>query len=247
MKIGVSALATAMGKFEYEIDYYINLGLDCIEILHDFPNDEFDIDILNSYDVNYSIHSPFNDVNIASIDKHIRKTSINEIKASIDLANKIDSEIVVIHPGKISYGARSYEDLVYKLNDESFKELSIYANDAGVYPCFENMPNIEGFMYKDVAKLNKIVEEVEGYITLDIGHAHTNGYIPEDLYFDRVKHIHVHDNDGSDDTHITLGEGTFNLNKFFDYFSKNNYSYIYLLELHTKESIKNSLDFMKNL
>ncbi len=247
MKIGVSALATAMEKFEDEIDYYINLGLDCIEILHDFPNDEFDIDILNSYDVNYSIHSPFNDVNIASIDKHIRKTSINEIKASIDLANKIDSEIVVIHPGKISYGARSYEDLVYKLNDEAFKELSICANDAGVYPCFENMPNIEGFMYKDVAKLNKIVEEVEGYITLDIGHAHTNGYIPEDLYFDRVKHIHVHDNDGNDDTHITLGEGTFNLNKFFDYFSKNNYSYIYLLELHTKESIKNSLDFMKNL
>ena len=247
MKIGVSALATAMKKFEDEIDYYVNLGLDCIEILHDFPNDEFDIDILNSYDVTYSIHSPFNDVNIASIDKHIRKTSINEIKASIDLANKIDSEIVVIHPGKISYSARLYEDLVYKLNDEAFKELTIYANDAGVYPCFENMPDIEGFMYKDITKLNKIVEEIDGYITLDLGHAHTNGYIPENLYFDRVKHIHVHDNDSNDDTHVTLGEGTFNLNKFFDYFAKNNYEDVYLLELHSKESIKNSLDFIKNL
>lgn len=247
MKIGVSALATAKEKFENELDYYAELGLDCVEILHDFPNDEFDIDILNSYDVNYSIHSPFNDVNIASLDKHIRKTSIEEIKSSIDLANKIDSEIVVIHPGKITYGARPYEDKVYELNDQSFKELSIYANDAGVYPCFENMPDIEGFMYKDINQLNKIIEEVDGYMTLDLGHAHTNGYVPEDLYFDRVKHIHVHDNDGSDDTHVTLGEGTFNLNNFFDYFAKKQYVDIYLLELHSKESIKNSLDFIKNL
>ena len=247
MKIGVSALATDKIKFEDEIEYYANLGLDCVEILHDFPNDEFDLDILNSYDINYSIHSPFNDLNIASLDKHIRRTSINEVKSSIDLANKIDAEVVVIHPGKISYGARNYVDYVYELNDDAFKEIANYAHDAGVYPCFENMPDIEGFMYKDVNQLMNIIEEVDGYMTLDLGHAHTNNYKPEELYFDRVKHIHVHDNDGSDDTHLTLNEGTFNLNNFFNLFEKKGYSDVYLLELHSKESIKNSLDFINNL
>ena len=46
--------------------------------------------------------------------------------------------------------------------------------------------------------------------TLDIGHAHINGHVDDFLSrpFDRIFNLHVHDNDGKDDTHLPLGKGT---------------------------------------
>ena len=47
-------------------------------------------------------------------------------------------------------------------------------------------------------------------MTLDIGHAHINGHMEEFLSrpFDRVWNMHLHDNKGSEDEHLPLGEGS---------------------------------------
>ena len=46
--------------------------------------------------------------------------------------------------------------------------------------------------------------------TLDIGHAHINGHLEEFLShpFATIFNIHLHDNQGSEDQHLPLGEGT---------------------------------------
>ena len=90
-------------------------------------------------------------------------------------------------------------------------------------------------MYQDINLLNETLTELDMPMTLDIGHAHTAGFAPEEMYFDCVKHIHVHDNPGDDDTHLTLGEGSLAVNDFFDVFMNKRYDGIYMLELHTKK------------
>ena len=186
------------------------------------------IELINSYELKYTIHSAYTDLNIASFNKAIQKASINEIERSIDFAVDIDSDIVVIHPGIVSYTARNQVDFVYSL-------------------CIENLPAIQGFMYQDINLLNETLTELDMPMTLDIGHAHTAGFAPEEMYFDCVKHIHVHDNPGDDDTHLTLGEGSLAVNDFFDVFMSKGYDGIYMLELHSVDSIKKSLEYMKEL
>lgn len=246
MKIGVSSLATFGNKIEEQLEYLSTLNLDSIEILHDFPNFNINTETLKSFSIDYSIHSRIIDMNICSLNESISKSSINEIKKSIDLANSLDSEIIVVHPGKIPFLGKNYEDKIYKKSKESFEEIANYGKEMGVLACIENMPKIEGFMYLDLNKLNQLVEELEIAMTLDIGHAHTAGFTAEECYFDSIKHIHIHDNFGNEDSHLALGEGNFDLNQFFNIFSKNKYNGQYIIEVNNKESINKSLDYLKN-
>lgn len=62
------------------LEYAEKLGIKYVEIMNEYPNDSVDADMMNSYDIKYSIHSPITDLNIASLNKSIQKASINEIK-----------------------------------------------------------------------------------------------------------------------------------------------------------------------
>lgn len=253
MKIGASVLATKDIALERSLEYFdSNKYIDYVEIIQQYPYREIDedeklIDTINSYDLKYTIHAPFIDINIASLNSAVSNTSVSEIKRSVDLANMIDSDIIVVHPGIIGFNGRGKEELIYKIAEDKLKDIGDYAKDNGVNACIENLPNIIDFMYVDLNLLEKTLEKLKLPMTLDIGHAHTAGFTPDEIYFDSVKHIHVHDNNGRDDTHLALGEGTFDLNRFFDIFAKNKYDGIYMLELNSIDSIEKSIEFMKNL
>ncbi len=245
MKIGASTLSGFKDNLKSNLDYFEKLGLKYAEILHQYPNDNINPDILESYDLKYSIHSPLMNINIACLNKGIREASINEIKKSIDLASKIDANIVVIHPGMIPFLGRAFEKEIYELANESFKELGQYGEDRGVIATIENMPNFKGHMYKNMFELNNILEDLDMYMTLDIGHAYHSGYTPEDMYFNRVKHIHIHDNNGDDDSHLALGEGSIDLKKIISKYEDKNYKNIYTIEVNDKESVKKSINYLK--
>ena len=57
----------------------------------------------------------------------------------------------------------------------------------------------------------------------------------------------MHDNNGDDDTHLALGDGTFDVNGFFDIFTDKKYDGIYMLELINVDFVEKSLEYMKNL
>ena len=73
MKIGASMLATEDRTIEEALEYFdSNKHIDYVEIVHDYPyreiNDDNElIDLINSYDLKYTIHAPFIDINIASL------------------------------------------------------------------------------------------------------------------------------------------------------------------------------------
>ena len=115
MKIGASMLATEDRTIEEALEYFdSNKYIDYVEIVHDYPyreiNDDNElIDLINSYDLKYTVHAPFIDVNIASLNPAVADFSVSEIERSIDLANMIDSNIVVVHPGILGFHGRGRE------------------------------------------------------------------------------------------------------------------------------------------
>lgn len=246
MKIGASTLAGIEFELEKTLDFIENLGIEYAELVHQYPAEFIDSEILESYNLKYSIHAPFMDVNIASPQDQSRLNSIAQIKSSIDLANEINAEAVVVHPGLISFLANKYfKKEVYEFANESIKEIGDYAKDLGVMATIENMPNFESMIYQNIADLNQLLVENEMHMTLDIGHANHVGYTPDEMIFDSIKHIHVHDNLGDDDSHLPLGEGSIDLKYIINTLESKNYDGIYILEVNDYDSIKKSNEYMK--
>ena len=246
MKIGASTLAGIEFELEKTLDFIENLGIEYAELVHQYPAEFIDSEILESYSLKYSIHAPFMDVNIASPQDQSRLNSIAQIKSSIDLANEINAEAVVVHPGLISFLANKYfKKEVYEFANQSIKEIGDYAKNLGVMATIENMPNFESMIYQNIADLNQLLVENEMHMTLDIGHANHVGYAPEDMIFDSIKHVHVHDNLGDDDSHLPLGEGSIDLKYIINTLESKNYDGIYILEVNDYDSIKKSYEYMK--
>ena len=246
MKIGASTLAGIEFELEKTLDFIENLGIEYAELVHQYPAEFIDSEILESYSLKYSIHAPFMDVNIASPQDQSRLNSIAQIKSSIDLANEINAEAVVVHPGLISFLANKYfKKEVYEFANQSIKEIGDYAKDLGVMATIENMPNFESMIYQNIADLNQLLVENEMHMTLDIGHANHVGYAPDEMIFDSIKHVHVHDNLGDDDSHLPLGEGSIDLKYIINTLESKNYDGIYILEVNDYDSIKKSYEYMK--
>ncbi len=245
MKLGASTLAGLHENLEDILDFIEDLGLEYAELVHQFPYEKIEAELLESYNLKYSIHSPFMDVNIASLQERSRLNSITQIKSSIDLANEIDAETVVVHPGLMPFLARPFEDKVYETANESIKELGDYGKDLGITVAIENMPTFEGMIYQSLERLDKLLRENEMFMTLDIGHANHVGYPAEAMYFDSIKHIHAHDNFGDDDSHLALGDGSIDLKHIINTFESNNYDGIYIIEVNDEDSIKKSYEYIK--
>ena len=246
MKIGASTLAGLKDKLEDSLEFIESLGLEYAEFLHQHPNEFVDQDIFGSYNLKYSVHAPFMDLNIASLQQKSRINSIEQIKTSIDLANEINAEAVVVHPGLITFLGRNFKDEVYSLANESIKEIGDYGKDLGVLVTIENMPAFESMIYQNMNDLNDILVELDMSMTLDIGHANHVGYTADEMYFDSIKHVHAHDNNGDDDSHLPLGEGSIDLKHIINTLEAKNYDGIYIIEVNDNDSIKKSYEYMKN-
>ena len=246
MKLGASTLAGLEYGLEDTLEFIEGLGLEYAELVHQFPFENINAEMLESFNLKYSIHSPFMDVNIAALQDKSRSNSIKQIKDSIDLANKIDAETVVVHPGLAPYLANKYFlDKVYEFSNESIKELGEYGKDLGVSTAIENMPTFEGMIYQNLEKLHDTLISYDMAMTLDIGHANHAGYSPDAMYFSSIKHIHAHDNFGDDDAHLALGEGSIDFKGIINDLKKNNYDGIYIIEVNDFDSIKKSYEYIK--
>ena len=245
MKIGASTLASIKYDLADSLNFIENLGIDYVEILHQYPNEFIDVDIFESYKLKYSVHAPFMDVNIASLQNKSRVNSVEQIKSSIDLAGEIGAEAVVVHPGLITFLGRNFRDDVYRFSKESIIEIGEYGCEKNVLVTIENMPNFDTMIYQNLEDLNEFLTSIGMGMTLDIGHANHVGYAADEMYFDSIKHVHAHDNFGGDDSHLSLGEGDIDLNTIINNLEKNNYNGIYIIEVNDFDSIKKSYEYLK--
>ena len=76
MKIGASTLAGIEYSLENALEFIESIGLDYAELVHQYPAETIDKELLASYNLKYSIHAPFMDVNIASLQDQSRLNSL---------------------------------------------------------------------------------------------------------------------------------------------------------------------------
>ena len=198
----------------------VNAGIPAVEIFcarqHlDYHNHQ-EVETLRSFladsplEVN-SVHLPmFTDehwgkggpgtiVDIASPSKPKRIAAVDEVKRALDLADAFPFQFAVQHLGV------GFDDdwSMHKVDAafSSLEELKSFARQRGVEVLVENIPNA-------LSSARKIVEFFEIThlnlgVCFDVGHAHLMEGVESafEVLEDRIRSLHVHDNNGSEDKH----------------------------------------------
>ncbi len=189
-------------------------------------------ELLLSYPGNYSIHAPCRGTNIASLLEPIRKASVEVMGQCFAIAAEVNAGVVV-HPGYFAWAeerTKAERQLAKSLSD-----LSHLSEEFSVRYFIENMGNWEYFLLKTPEELPLLGDTL---FALDVGHAHQNHCLAEFLRFP-AGHYHLHDNEGREDSHLALGEGTIDFKPVIQAIRQNNVTPI--IEVATFESVVKSI------
>ncbi len=203
------------------LDKILNAGVNLVELFcarqHlDYRNDDQVREVaLFLKDVPLTVHSihmpmfsddcwgksgPRSIIDIASPSRANRIAAVDEVKRALDLADSIPFTYAIQHIG-VGFDDEWSMQKVDAAFD-SLDELKSFARQRGVEVLVENIPNA-------LSSAKKIVEFFHAThlnlgVCLDVGHANMMEGFDEafDLLEDRIRSLHVHDNNGTDDRHL---------------------------------------------
>lgn len=202
-------------------------------------------DLLPSYDLSYSVHAPICDVNLAAVSDRMREASLEETVATVKAANHLDIGTVTVHPGISSMALSGVEERTVRNAKESMKALDGIADEYGVTLAIENMPDMPFFLGRTASQLAEIIDGTDLSVCFDIGHANTMGQIDAMIktFGDRIANIHIHDNNGKRDEHLTIGDGIIDFEELIPKLSW--YGRNYIIESRSMESALESRDILE--
>lgn len=210
MKIGFTTLAMFMDDNLEIIKTARENNFEMIEILGESPFFKKENTMaFKDCGIEVSIHAPTVDINIASLNDGIRAESVKQMKECIDYAESINAHAMTVHLGKIGRNDPPLRKAAMDLACESVGELMDHAQN--VIISIENMPVRKAFLGNKIEELEFIQNETGCNLTIDVGHGNTTGNNEELLELKNITYCHLNDNDGVKDQHITLGEGTLDL------------------------------------
>ena len=221
MRFGFSSRMRVADPFDWVSDLE-DLGFEAWEIIHEGDQKLTDEsvkrvhDLVETTNLKVTVHAPYSDLNLASVNQSVWDISLRQMLDCVRfIQNYTDS--MVVHPGHLSPLGKQIPELAWNNCIEGIRRICQEAYEFGINIYVENMINIETLLGKRPEELVGIVETVNEEnvgITFDVGHANTVGVIDDFLeIFDKVSHLHFHDNDAVRDLHLPLGEGTVNWGK----------------------------------
>ena len=151
------------------------------------------------------LHGPFNELFPCAIDPRARALAADRYREAIALARRYGAEKVVIHGG---YNPKIYYPCWYTEQSAVFWR-EFLREDPGVDVVLENV------LEEEPEYLLDIVRETDSPrlgLCLDVGHVNAYSRVPVTEWVEKLapylRHFHLHNNDGSADTHAPLDAGT---------------------------------------
>jgi len=170
--------------------------------------------IAEARNIEFMVHSPFADINIATPSPVLQRTILKRLEKSMLHASQLQSRLWIFHPGLRSAVTSFYPGSDWRLNMDAVRQLLKIAEKHGVKIAIENVPAPFPFVLKDVEDFSRFYDELNDdlSLTLDVGHAHQNQQVQAFItqFSDKIVHVHASDNKGNYDAHLGIGYGTIN-------------------------------------
>ena len=198
--------------------------------------------MMENYDMTFSLHAPFCDINIASLNERIRESSVMEIINMVEYAANMNMRTVTFHPGLYSMAVPDMQERSVMNAKRSLRMLDRISEEYGVTMALENMPSMPFMLGHTAEEMSFLIDGTNLPICFDVGHANTVGEIDKiiDALGDRIVNVHIHDNDGTADKHMTIGDGNIDFEACIKKLGR--YMGNYIIESRSLESAVESLD-----
>ena len=200
--------------------------------------------IAEACNIEFMVHSPFADINIATPSPVLQRTILKRLEKSILHASQLQSRLWIFHPGLKTAVTSFYPGSDWRLNMDSVRRLQKIAEKHGVEIAIENVPEPFPFVLKSAEDFSRFYGELNDdlSLTLDVGHANLNQQIQAFItqFSDKIVHVHASDNKGNYDAHLGIGYGTVNWTSVAKALKSIGYSGAVMLESvrHIEESLQ---------
>lgn len=169
----------------------------------------------------FTMHTPYDGVNIASLDEAVRSSGVQRIADSMRFGAEIGVRTAVVHP---SGRPSSPNETSYSLEmlgaasecaHHSLSELVKVAEETGVRIAIENLSHV-GLPCRPLESMRELRAFIAGFprdlvgLCLDVGHSCLSGFDPAEqarLASERLWALHLQDVDGKRDCHWVPGRG----------------------------------------
>jgi sugar phosphate isomerase/epimerase len=190
---------------------------------------------------------PHSVVTITEPVKARRLEMVDEIKRALEVAELIPFRYLIQHMG---VGGEEFEMRKVDAAFSALEELSLFARQRGVEILLENIPN-ELSTAERLLQFEELTHLRLNYV-FDTGHANlAEGVEPAfHLMKDKIRSTHVHDNDGTADSHLfpMVSEGgTIDWANTMRLFHSRGDQFPLLLELKEKPEFPNPLEVVKEI
>lgn len=161
----------------------------------------------------YSLHAPFAPhIDISTVDPVQRDASVQEIFKAAEAAALLNVHYFVIHPGPENAAPRRAEDELSKIQHvvDSLDQIAKRCRELGTVCILENkLPHLVFGNTSEILWILDAIKSAEVGACLDTGHAFLSGDINilVQKLRRRLKMIHAHDGNGSNDDHLAPGDG----------------------------------------
>jgi len=202
--------------------------------------------VINEYSLEVTVHAPFSDLNLASLNDKIWNDTLLELDNTIVSAAEL-TNTVTIHPGYLSPVAMYDEERAWRRHKEACVHLGETGEKVGVSVCLENMPKQSAIFGMDPYEIEGFIDGTSMKETLDIGHANTTDNLDKfiTMILGKAHHLHIHDNHGSHDEHLSLGEGTISWEKIMPKVVKDYHGKIIVVEGRKTKEGRKSLEYLR--
>ncbi len=245
-----------------EIEELGRLGFDYVEISMDppeaFPGKlrklrEDIARVIGHYGMGMIAHMP-TFVSTADLSESIRRASVEETLAALEVASELGIEKAVLHPALVTGLGKFVPEKARKHGLSSLKEILERARVLNITVCVENMFAKSG-SFTTPGEFRAVFEEFPDLgITLDVGHASLAGGLNNALEFihvlgNRIHHVHANDNFGKEDNHLPVGAGVIDFHRILSQLKRSGYDDTLTVEVFSRDRdyLRMSLEKLKHL
>jgi sugar phosphate isomerase/epimerase len=215
------------------------------ELGHWFDDSELKLHSLHSpmyTDEVWGKSGPQSVLNITELSKPKRLEVVDEIKRAIEISEKIPYRFLIQHLG---VSGEEWSNFKVDAAFAALEDLRLFARQRDVEILLENIPND----LSSAERLNTFNEltHLDMSFCFDTGHANLNEGVAAafNLMRPRIRSTHVHDNNGSTDTHlfpILAAGGTIDWKATMDLFRAQGDQFPLLLELKESSEFPHAID-----